>query len=451
LDEKYGLYEGIAKKFLKHNELSIWDIVEIELANGKKLEGIILPGFEGVTNEVYIKLPNGYNIAFAVNKIKNVKRKGHISAKYEVKPVSIKQKENLPEIILLGAGGTIASRVEYSTGAVKPSFDANDLLNAVPELYDIAKIDTETIFNIFSEDMQPRHWIEIARKIYDKAIDDEYRGVIVTHGTDTMHYTASALAFMLDRLPIPVVLTGAQRSSDRPASDSAVNLIASAVVASQSDIGEPVIVMHANLSDDNCYAHRGVRARKMHSSRRDAFKTIGDIPIASIIIGRDRVKLNFLKNKDEYTTLAKNRDELKLYPYFEEKTALVYIYPNISREFIETLIDKKYRGIVLMGTGLGHVPEYLIRTIQRGVDEGILFFMTTQCLWGPVGMNVYERGRKLQKIGVYPADGILPETAYVKLGWLLGMSDDKKFIIEKMRENLRWEIIKKEKLSSYIC
>ncbi len=451
MDEEYGLYEGEAKKFLKNNNLVVWDYVEIRLLSGKEIEGAILPGFEGVTNEIYLKLPNGYNIAFKLDKISKIVKKGHITAEYRVKEINFEQKKNLPKVKLFGAGGTIASRVEYSTGAVKPSFNPTDLLNAVPELYDIARIDTEMILNIFSEDMKSEYWIEIAKKVYEALREDEYRGVIITHGTDTMHYTASALAFMLENLPAPVVLTGAQRSSDRPASDSAVNLIASAVVASKSDIGESMIVMHANLSDDVCFAHRGVRARKMHSSRRDAFKTIGDTPLASIKVNKDRTELKILKQKGEYMKIVNNREELIIYPYFEKKTALVYIHPNISGDLIETLIDKGYRGIVLMGTGLGHVPNYILKSIKRGADEGVIFFMTTQCLWGPVNMNVYERGRRLQKIGVYPADGMLPETAYVKLGWLLGMSDDKKFIIEKMTENMRGEIIKREKLKSYIC
>ncbi len=442
-------YTGEALNFLEANNITVWSRVEITFKTGTKILGIILPGLEQSDKYIYIKLPNGYNIAVSMKKIASIKLIEKLDIKYEIPEVAVKQKTDLPRLLLLGAGGTIASRVEYETGAVKPAFSERELLNAVPELYDVAVVEALNLFNIFSEDMKPEYWITLAKRIHEIILKEDYRGVVITHGTDTMHYTASALSFMLQNLPVPIVLTGAQRSSDRPASDSAVNLIASAITATRSEIGEVMIVMHASLDDETCYAHRGVRARKMHSSRRDAFKTIGDEPLAEITISNNNYKFKYLKT--DFKRIASNKEDFKLYPYFENKTALIYVYPNFSKEIIETLIDHKYKGIVLAGTGLGHVPEDLLDTISRGVNEGVLFAMTTQCIWGPVGMNVYERGRKLQKLGVIPANGMLPETAYVKLGWVLGLESDHEKVKELFLKNIANEILLRENLKSYIC
>ncbi|MGQ4892333.1 MAG: Glu-tRNA(Gln) amidotransferase subunit GatD [Candidatus Njordarchaeia archaeon] len=432
---------------LNRFKATIWSNVKIQTIKGTEIKGLILPAPEGTKDVIYIKLPNGYNIALDIKKIENMEVLGVRKVEYKVSSGEIKYVKTLPTIFLLGAGGTIASRVEYETGAVKPAFSQRELLNAVPEIGEIANVKTENVFNIFSEDMQPKHWIILAKKIADKIEGRDVSGIIITHGTDTMQYTASALAFMLNNLPVPIVLTGAQRSSDRPASDSAVNLIASALVAAKTDIGEVMVVMHSSPNDLNCYAHRGVRVRKMHSSRRDAFKTIGDLPLALIDV--DKREIEILKH--DYIKTAKNRDEFYAKPVFEEKTAIVYIYPNITESLIHILIDHGYRGITLIGTGLGHVPEYLIPVIKRGVDEGVFFAMTTQCIWGPVAMNVYERGRRLRKIGVIPADGMLPEVAYVKMGWLLAQYDERKKIIELMKTNIKREILVHERIDRYIC
>ena len=443
----YEGYIGKAKEFLKRNKAKVWSLVKLVTKDGLNVEGLVLPAPEDTKEFIYLKLPNGYNFALNIARIKEIFVIGEEKVEYKIPERERFVREELPNVILLGAGGTIASRIEYSTGAVKPAFSETELLNAIPELEDIANIRTENVFNIFSEDMKPEYWITLAKKIENVVESGDFRGVVITHGTDTMQYTASALAFMLNNLPIPIVLTGAQRSSDRPATDSAVNLIASVLVASQSDIGEVTVVMHKTTNDSFCTVHRGVRVRKMHSSRRDAFKTIGDLPIADIDI--EKRKIIYLR--EDYNKIKKERSEFEVIPVFEEKTALIYIYPNIASEIINTLIDRRYRGIVLMGTGLGHVPEYLIDVIKRGVDENVVFVMTTQCLWGPVAMNVYERGRRLLKIGVIPANGILPEVAYVKLGWILAQTDDFEKIKELMTKNLRNEIVLRERFDKYIC
>ena len=433
-------YKGSAKKILKKFQVDIWDIVQIVLDDGSTIRAVILPGPE-TERFIYLKLENGYNVAYAVSRVRSIKKIGNLSPKYTLPKMKIVKKESLPSLTLIHCGGTIASRVEYATGAVAPAFSPEELSHAIPEIFDLADIRIVELFNIFSENMRSEHWIKIARTVV-REFEQGARGIVITHGTDTLHFTSSALAFMLENLPGPVILTGAMRSSDRPASDAASNVIASVRFAVSANIGESIVVMHGIPSDTVFYAYRGVRCIKLHSSRRDAFKSIGIPPVA--IIDEERYRIvarRYLKKKSV--------DELEVKPFFEKKTALVYLYPNISPEIIDFLVDRRFRGIVLVGTGLGHAPEYIVNSIRRAIEEGVIVVMTTQCLWGGVFMNVYESGRKLLKIGVIPAHTMLPHVAYVKLGWLLGQNIPNETVKELFLKNLRLEFIERESISAF--
>lgn len=312
-----------------------------------------------------------------------------------------------PKISIIATGGTIASRVDYRTGAVTPITTAEDLLTAIPELKEIAEIKARTALSIFSENMQFEHYKKIAKAVAKEKSD----GTIITHGTDTMHYTSAALSFMLQNLPTPAVLVGAQRSSDRGSSDAALNLICAALFA-KSDAAGVFVCMHENESDKTCLAHSGIAVRKMHTSRRDAFKSINRNPIARIDYENRRV--NFLEK-------VQKRDEnkkTKLFPKMEEKVALVKTHPNINPDIIRFFMDKKYKGIILEGTGLGHVPETLT-PILKDACEKMVVCMASQCIFGRVNMNVYSTGRDLLAAGVIPCE-MLPEVAFIKLAWLLG-------------------------------
>ena len=431
-------YKGPAKKLLEKFGIDTWDFVRVQLKD-ITIEALILPGPE-TDRYIYLKLPNGYNIAYDVSKIVKIDKVKSIKPKYSLPKMKITILKNLPSISIIHCGGTIASRIEYSTGAVAPAFSPEELSNAVPEIFKLARVNLIELFNIFSENMEPKHWIEISKAIQKEFLNGA-KGIIITHGTDTLHYSASALAFMLENLPGPVVFTGAMRSSDRPASDASINLIKSVIYAIKSDIGESTILMHEKPDDTSCLVHRGVRCIKLHSSRRDAFRSIGTTPLALI---RDDVKIL----TDEYIK-TKNLEEFCVHPYFENKTALVYIYPGIHSELIDYLVDRRYRGIVLVGTGLGHAPTEIHNSIQRAIDENIAIVMTTQCLWGGVFMNVYETGRTLLRMGVIPAHTILPHVAYVKLGWLLGQNYDISEIRNIMQRNLRMEIVEREPIDSF--
>ena len=296
---------------------------------------------------------------------------------------------------------------------------------------DYANINAKAIFNILSENMTPQYWIETAEAVYDE-INNGADGVIIAHGTDTMHYTASALSFMLDT-PVPIVLTGAQRSSDRPSSDAFTNLMAS-VVAAKSDIAEVSICMHSNEDDPSCDLHRGTRARKMHTSRRDTFTSINMDPIAKI--ENEQVVIN----DTEVSYTKRNETELSINTNLADNVALVKMYPGIDSEIIDFYTDKGYDGIVIEGTGLGHCSDDVIDKIARATGENIPVVMTSQCIFGRTNMNVYSSGRRLLNSNVIPVSDMLPETAYTKLLWAAGQSDDIDEIRRIMQTNLKGEM-----------
>jgi len=250
-----------------------------------------------------------------------------------------------------------------------------------------------------------------------------------------MSFTSAALSFMLKNLSIPVVLVGSQRSSDRPSSDAALNLINAAVVAS-SNIAEVVVSMLGSKSHDYGLIHRGTLVRKMHSSVRDTFRTINSIPIG--MVKNRKIKMF----TQEYRKRTKS--ETKAIINFEKKIALIYSYPEIDSELIDFFIDKEYKGIVFAGTGLGHLPTTLYEPIKRAIQEGMTLLMTTQTLHGFVGMNVYSTGRELQNLGVIPGRNILPEVAYVKLGWVLGQTSNPDEIKSLLLENIAGEYLERE-------
>ncbi len=312
----------------------------------------------------------------------------------------------------------------------------------MPELADVCNLATEKLFAVFSENMGPRQYIELAKAI-GKEIKNGIDGIVIGHGTDTMHHTAGALAFMIQNPPVPIVLVGSQRSSDRPSSDAALNLIHATTAAATSDIAEVMVCMFGPTSDEYGLLHRGTRVRKMHSSYRSTFRTIGDIPLA--MIERDRIT----PLTDAYNRRRTDR-EVKITPFFEERVAMVYYYPNMQPDIIDSLVDNGYRGIVIAGTGLGHVNKPVYPAIERATKKGVAIYMTVQTLWGYVHMFVYDTGRDLMARGIVPAENMLPEVAYVKLGWALGQTDDLDEVRRIMLTPIASEITEREPYNGYL-
>jgi glutamyl-tRNA(Gln) amidotransferase subunit D len=400
------------------------DIVDIRTEKGTYLGKMMPRHILGRDDVILIKLDNGYNIGFSQDDIVSIriieKAEKREKAKREIK------KGKGPKIALFGTGGTIASYVDYRTGAVHPAISSEDFLFSVPELADIADIDAKILFSVLSEDMTPEHWKKMAIEA-GRALNSGYEGVVIAHGTDTMLYSSSALSFALRNLNGPVVFVGSQRSSDRPSSDATMNLL-SAVRLATSDLGEVAVVMHASTSDDYCHIHRGTRARKMHTSRRDAFKSINSEPIGRAT--PDVYELHDYRKKSD--------GDVEIHPDFERDVALICAYPGLNARNLEYALSNS-KGAVIAGTGLGHINSGLIEVLKDAINDGKPIVMTSQCLYGTVNMNVYSTGRSLLAAGIIPGGDMLPEVAYVKLSWALANLDNEE-IPEFMGRNIAGEI-----------
>jgi len=417
----------------------VGDRVEVKTKT-QTFVGIVMPAPEAEKDLLILKLPTGYNLPIRMNKEVTAKKIGE--EKFEGLPTYRPEFKKLPFVSVIATGGTIMSRVDYKTGAVAPLKSAEELLLTVPELHEIVNIKrVHEPFLIASEDMTPAEWKKIAELAAQELNDEEISGVIVTHGTDTLHYTAAALSFMLKNLNKPVALVGGQRSSDRGSFDGALNLICAAQYC-KSEIAEVAIVMHGSESDDYCLANRGTKVRKMHTSRRDTFRPVNELPLAKIWPdGKIEIlNKNYRKRRD-------HRAETLVDTRFEPKVALLKVFPGADPEIFESLIEKGYKGIIIEATGLGHVPTSTqnkkmswISSIKKAVDSGIFVGIAPQTLYGRINLNVYTNQRILEDAGAVGLDDMLPETAYVKLGIILGRTKNPEEAKKLMLTNLSGEI-----------
>lgn len=423
-------YAGKALDFLKKFNLQEGDTIELT-KNGVILKGIIMPSYSSSDDILVIKLDNGYNIGISVDSISEVKliKRGE---KREEKKAEEKAVKDKSEVIIISTGGTIVSKIEYDTGAVRPALTTEEILKFMPEINEIAKIDAKVLFSILSENMKPEYWIKIANEVKN-ALNKGAKGVVVAHGTDTMAYTASALAFSLKSLTGPVVMVGSQRSSDRPSSDAPINFLTSVLVAKDAPFAEVTVNMHGESSDTYTLVHRGVKVRKMHTSRRDAFQSVNDIPLAKVYYKERKIEIlrdDYIRKKDANEVDAK----------FDPNVFLLKYYPGLLPDIIDYLMNKGVKGIIVEGTGLGHTSSEFYNAFKKATKDGIFVGMTSQCLFGRVNMNVYTTGRLLQEAGVVPLEDMLPETALVKLMWVLAHETDLDKVKELMLTNFVGEI-----------
>jgi glutamyl-tRNA(Gln) amidotransferase subunit D len=415
-------------KLLKNTDIEIGDTIEIIKGEGI-YKGILMPHHEFSKDEIItLKLASGYNVGIELEEDIELRLIEKGNKQWET-PEKIPTDKNKPTISILGTGGTIASYIDYRTGAVHPALSTSDLANSVPELAKICNIEAKVLYSIFSEDMKIKHWQKLANEVANE-LNKGAQGVIVPHGTDTMGYTSAALSFMLNNLTGPVILVGAQRSSDRPSTDANLNLLSAALVATQSDLGEVVVMMHRKTSDNIISIHRGTRVRKMHTSRRDAFKSLNEKPIGSVIDGKVTLIEPYNKRKG---------GKVEVDDKMEKAVSMFYSHPGIRPEYFDYLAAKN-KGIVIVGTGLGHVPLELQSSIENAISQGVAVVMTSQCLFGRVNMKVYSSGRDLISKGVISADDMITETAFVKLSWVLGHTTEAEAVKEAMQGNLKGEI-----------
>ncbi len=424
-------YRGEALKALKNSQAEVGDMIRIT-RNGEVYEGILIPRSEyGDEKHVVIKLKSGYNIGVRITPDTKLEKIGKGARPAFAAPPLPEQNPALPKVAIISTGGTIASRVDYRTGAVRPALTASDLYGVVPELADIARIDAHILLSLFSENITPKHWTEIAKAVANQ-INQGANGVVIAHGTDTMGYTAAALSFALQNVPVPVILVGSQRSADRPSSDAATNLIGAVKTAAEAPFAEVVVAMHETTSDTSITINRGTKVRKCHTSRRDAFEPVNASPIAKIQDQKVTMLTHEYKKRNQAKMLA-------LRPDFDEKVALVKFHPSMNPAIIDWFVEKGYKGLVIEGTGLGHIGNYCFEPIGNAIEHNVLVTMTSQCIWGRVNMNVYDSGRDLMALGVIPLEDMLPETALVKLMWIFGQTQNLEEAKKLLKENIAGE------------
>jgi glutamyl-tRNA(Gln) amidotransferase subunit D len=425
-EESSSGYKGKAQDALAKAGCEVGDILRV-IKEDRIFEGILIPRSETKQDDyVVVKLKSGYNIGIQLTNDTRIERIGEGTKPSFAAPPIPEQNPNLPKVVIMSTGGTIASRVDYRTGAVRSALSASDLYGVVPELSDIARIETEIIFSLYSENITPKHWTELAKKIANK-IQQGANGVVIAHGTDTMAYTAAALSFALQNPPVPIILVGAQRSSDRPSSDAATNLIGVVEAAARAPFAEVALAMHQTISDTAIVFHRGTKVRKCHTSRRDTFKSINVSPIALVLSDSTPSTLNKEQKvsmlTDNYRKRGSSR-QLVLKPDFSDKVALVKFHPGLDAAVIDWYVGRGFKGILLEGSGLGHVSKYCFDAIRNAVSHGVVVALASQCIWGRVNMHVYDTGRDLLNLGVVPLDDMFPETALVKMMWVLGQTSD---------------------------
>ncbi|AFS81854.1 Glu-tRNA(Gln) amidotransferase subunit GatD [Candidatus Nitrosopumilus sediminis] len=424
---EYTGYVGKSLEFLKTNQVSVGDSVKI-LAD-ITYSGIIMPRYEhGDDKHIVLKLKSGYNIGLEITKIEKIEKNPSLEKIIE-KNERVEKDKALPNILLLSTGGTIASKIDYRTGAVTPILTAEELNSSVPELAKIANIDTKVLFSEYSENIMPEHWLKIAETIkeYSKS---EYSGIIIAHGTDTMHYTSSYLSFSLSGFPIPIALVGSQRSSDRASSDAALNLIGATKFLTECKTNGIYVVMHQDENDETIACHIGTRVRKNHTSKRGAFQTVGDDP-AFLIVNNEIYK----NMKEDFFTTTEFKPKIKI----NEKVALVKYHPGYNPSLLKNIIDSNYKAIIFEGTGLGHIGKNMYSVVKIANEKGIFMGMTSQCIDGRVRMTVYESGRDLLDLGIIPLENMIPEVALVKAMWVTGNTENLDEIKEIMLNRIASE------------
>jgi len=427
-------------------------LIEVESHNGStKIEGFVIPA--AAAGHITIKLVNGYNASYAIDSITSLEIVENTieKASTEQSPAT-KFNESLPTVRILHTGGTIASKVDYKTGAVVARFEPEELISSIPELTDIANVEAVKLGNMFSDDMRPQHW----NKIIDaskQAFEDGVDGIVVTHGTDTMHYTAAALSFSWagsgGKSPRPIAIVGSQRSSDRGSSDAAENLIAAVHWAANapSPIGgsgdSVVVVMHTSSNDGECSVHPGIGVRKMHSTRRDAFRGINTQPLAIISANNGKPSIQLSETYSAELELPITREVTTTPDKYETEIRIPQFIagPWLVSEHIDAIMNIGCQAIVIHGTGLGHLPiddpegdapenTLVWRSLTRAINREVPVVIVNQCISGPIDMNVYSKGRKQMQMGIL-GHGIIapPETVVAKLHWALSKGEDISSII----------------------
>lgn len=452
------MYSPTILEALKKQGVAEGDPVRVS-SKGLVLEGVLLPKTaESDPAVLTLKLQSGYNAGVEFTSASSIEKIGGKQQLGAIPRVSLKQ-SGLPKIVLIATGGTIGTHVDYKTGGVFMCRTPEEILATTPELERAADIKSvSTPFTLASEDIQPAHWKKLTAKTAEHVNDADVQGVVITHGTDALGYTSAALSFMLRGLCKPVVLVGAQRSPDRGSFDGALNLVCGAYFAAYSQYAGVAVVMHGSTSDDFCYAHIGTKVRKMHTSRRDAFKSINASPLAKIFADG---RIEWIEGKP---AVPSAQQSCSAGAVFEEKIALLKAYPGSNPELLDFLVEKGFKGVVIEAMALGHLPtgesgtdvagfdktKSWIPSVKKAVEKGVVVAITSQSLYGSVHPYVYRNLRLVSGAGALYCRDMLPETAYVKLGWVLGHKVSAEEAKKMMLENVAGEFNPRIKLNEYL-
>jgi glutamyl-tRNA(Gln) amidotransferase subunit D len=429
-------YRGALLERLIRDKIRTWSKVRITKGNAT-YEGLLLPRSQHTADAyVTLKVDTGYNLGVLIDENTRIEEKGYQKGNYQLPSIDVKFKKELPNVTLLGTGGTVASRLDYRTGAVLPAFTPEELFSAVPELVSTVNLTPKTLYQILSENFRPEYWVKTAEATA-KEIENGTDGVIIGHGTDTMCTTGAALAYFLRNLPVPVVLVGSQRSSDRPSSDGPRNILYAATLAGHENFAEVAVCMHGGTSDSYNLIHRAVRCRKMHSSRRDTFRTLDDIPMGKI----DEQGVTWFKD-DIHPRCPK--ENFYADTKIDTRVGMLYSYPGMNPDILDSMIDKDYHGIVIIGTGLGHVGTDMFPPLERCQEQEIPVVLVVEPLFGYIQLRVYETGRDMLARGVIEGGNMLPSAAYTKLIWVLGHTRNIEEVKRLMQTNIAGEITARE-------
>ncbi len=430
------------------------DEVHIVTTNDE-FSGTLMPTPNYQQGIVVIKLNSGYNIGIEE---KSIKKMELVAQHKETKPVekASEKTKDLPEIAILHTGGTIASKVDYKTGGVISRYSPDELLAMFPELKDMAWVHSRLISNMWSEDMRFAHYNILAREV-EKEVKKGVVGVIITQGTDTLHYSAAALAFALENISVPVMFVGSQRSSDRGSSDAAVNVLNAAyfIIEMQDKFKGVGICMHESMSDDSCLILPACKTRKMHTSRRDAFRPINARALARVDYRQG--KLSVLDKEARQWKAPEGPFALKP---FKEELKVGLLKPHVNMYASEVSAFKGFSGLVIEATGLGQMPVNEIdeftkehtqirAAIGKLIESGTVVAFAPQTIYGRLHLDVYKPARELQELGILGhLSDMTPETTLIKLAWLL--TNHPKEVGKLLLKNLRGELGERSEADEFL-
>ncbi len=324
------------------------------------------------------------------------------------------------KVCLITTGGTISSVYDSETRALRPGLSVEELIERLPKGMGNIEVIQRELYQLDSANAQPHHWQTLASTI--KEVSEEIQdltGIVVTHGTDTMTYSAAAVSFMVQDFGKPIVFTGSQIPATVPWSDGPRNLLDAIRVAAFGDLGETCIVFNGEV-------HRATRAKKVRANSYDAFDSMDPSPIG--LLARDIVLYEGRKKRD-HTCIPRFDTRL------DDRVFLLKVFPGMPPQTLARIVDMGFHGIIVEGYGSGNIPtneNALTGGILQAIDQGCFVVVSSQCAFGQADLSIYEVGRAAMEVGAMSAHDMTSEAALVKLAWVLGHTKESDRVKEMM-------------------